>query len=283
MAAPGVCRGALTHWPALLRATNVLRADPQFCREFALSYGSAQASLVGGPAQLLASLQHDPALLMRATPPQDIYGRFIWTVMRVYQTVKTVQLTLGQLPDVVSPAHKRTVSQNGALVRAVLTQAGGVVARARQLAGGIHDFANHLQAVGGDLDAANTAYQAASQSPAMVAAAEQNPSLRAQMQAHVQANTLGHQTQQSLPHHQVLAAKVTAFAVVANMASALHALNAGWTTTAAQYEALAQCAPERLGDGNYLQSALHLGQATDEWRDFSNMIGAFLQRIFVCS
>jgi hypothetical protein len=278
MAAPDVCRGALTHWPALMQATQVLSNDPACRQAFPLSYGSAQGHLVGGPAQLLASLQRDPTLLMQATPPQDIYARFIWTVMHVYQAVKTVQLTLGQLPDLVAPTHKRTPLENGALVRAVLNQAGGLVTRAQQLAGLVHDFALHLQAVGGDLDAAQSDYQAASQSLATHTAVEQTPSLRAQMQAHAQAQSFGAQTQQNWSHHQVLAAKVTAFSVVANMTSALQALSTAWTTTAAQYASLAQGTPAHLGDGNYLESALNLTQATQEWRDFANMIENFLQR-----
>jgi hypothetical protein len=281
MAVPGVCRGALTQWPALMQASKLLRQDPVFRKEFARSYGSAQGHLVGGPTQLLATLHRDPALLARAKPPEDIYGRFIWTVMRVHQAVKAVHLTLAQLPDLVSPAHKRTVLDNGALVRAALTHPGGLVPRARQLAGLAHDFASDLQTVGGNLDAAYSQYQAADQSLAVHTPAVQDPSLRVQIQAHAQANMLGHQRQQDLPGYQILAAKVTAFAVIANMTAALQALSTAWTATATQYEALAQCAPEHLGDNSYLQSALQLTQATEGWRDFAVMIENFLQRIFV--
>jgi hypothetical protein len=64
-------------------------------------------------------------------------------------------------------------------------------------------------------------------------------------------------------------------------AVALQALSTAWTATATQYEALAQYAPEHLGDNSYLQSALQLAQATEGWRDFAVMIENFLQRIFV--
>lgn len=282
MAVPSLCRGALTAWPQLQAALQLLRSTPGSAPGFALADGTAHQEL-GGPRQLTQRLAADPLYLARGAPPAHIYGRFAWLVQQVYQAARTVQYTLAELPALVSPATKRRIVDNGALVAAVLNRPGGLVPQARAVVLAAEGFAAHLKDVGGDLQTARAEYQAAgTQLSANSFGLSDGAGLQAAMQALGQTVVGTDLARQDLMRCEEAAAKVTAIAMIANMREAVQAACVAWETTAAQFEAVSRCPAVDLGTGSYLEEVLGASAAADQWKAFAGVVQAFLARVLVC-
>jgi hypothetical protein len=281
MAVPNLCRGALTSWPQLLQAVQKLNTDPAFRRAYPSSYGSEQGRLLGSPSQLLNALSLDSMFLARATPPADIHARFIWIVLRVYRAARTFQVTISQLPHLLSVAPNLLPLENGTRIQSALTGAEGLIEHARGLVIEINDFLKHLQTVGGDLDAAKIEHKSAADTLAKESFSLDRHADNPSILAYVQSTIDGHQARHNLEHYQVTAAKVTAFSVIANMTMAIQTMSSAWGITVEQFSAIDQCAPEDLGQGAFLQNTLQLDQAIGEWHAFADVIQNFLQRILV--
>src|ERR1700739_4116528 len=157
MNAPGICRGALTKWPQLHAAIEMLGQDPNFRAQFASSFGSPQASLIGSTTQLAALLAADPSCLLQPNPPADMYAWAVWLIMRVYQGARLFHLTLQHLPDIA----KAAAQANPAAGEAIRDALAGIVSRARDISALANAFGQHLRAAGGNLSTAQAEHQAA--------------------------------------------------------------------------------------------------------------------------
>ncbi|HEX4629601.1 MAG TPA: hypothetical protein VH188_01425 [Chthoniobacterales bacterium] len=274
MAVPGICRGALTGWPQLLDAMNAVMEDPEFLTSFGQSFASGQP---GGPQQLLASLGAGPEGLMKAAPPPDLYGRFVWLAVRVYQAARTFSVTLTHLPVI----FKGTPGQIGAVASEVLAGPGGLSTTAGNVAGWAADFLADFPNAGADLDAAQQAHQAAAVALEKQTAACEEKDVVGSIHAHAVATAAVAGMSSRLDVFEASAGKVTAFAVLANMTMAVQSLALAWKVTKEQMETVAQSKREDLGQLSFFQERLGLEEATSEWGGFANTVKSYIQRLLV--
>lgn len=273
-----ICRGMQTGWPQLIAAMHKLRDDPRFCNTFRHSYASGHGLSIGQPQQLKAALMVDPSFLMKSAPPADIYGWSVWITARVYEATQTINVTLEQIPTLIAACEGAPPAETGMLVRDILTGAHGLSRTAGNIAGLANAFAIHLGVIGGDLEAAQTEYQAIGVAFEMQQLSGCSKNMINVIGAHTNAVAATHQQNKQLDDFQSAAAKVTAFAVIANMGLAMQSLAVAWQATKVQFEATVKYAPENLSDIHFLQSTLKLGAALGEWAAFSDAIRNFMNR-----
>jgi hypothetical protein len=154
-----ICRGMQTGWPQLVSAMEKLMNDPQFCNTYSNSYAAGRGLLIGKPQQTLSALMVDPGWLTKSAPPKDVYAWCVWLTMRVYEAAKTISSTLQQLPGLISAAGGAKSAQAGTFVQEVLTGQHGLSVTAGNIVQLVTEFADHLKAIGGNLEEAQTAYQ----------------------------------------------------------------------------------------------------------------------------
>lgn len=272
-----ICRGMQTGWPQLVAAMKTLEADPQFCGTFTRNYASGKGLAIGNAQQLLEALAIDPSLLTKPTPPRDAYARSVWLTMRVYNAAKTVNTTLNQLPVLFSVAKGATAAETGAMVREVLAGPRGLTQTAEDIIAQATEFANQLTTLGGDLEAAKVEYHGAAAAFQSLNVANGEQNMMHTIGAHPDAMAASHQLGIQLDNFKASAAKVTAFAVINNMAQAIQALATAWKATKAQLEAVAGSDPAMLGDIAFLQSTLQLEAAAGEWAAFTEVIHNFMK------
>lgn len=242
MSVPGVCRGALTCWPQLQAAIAQLNQTDPSRPALPTLRGVPSAAQVGGPKQLCSALAIAPGLLQAATPPTDLYGRFAWLTLRVYEGARTIQATLQELPALVdSTAGNR--AEGGALVKEALTGAGGLSQRARTISMFADSFAAQLHTFTDSVNALN------GQAGSSAAAAQD--------------------------------AEKTVLSVVGNMTLAVETLSTAWQTTMTQFDTVANGDPRQLGNVDYLQTNLQVDPAAQEWGSFAEIIQSFTQGLLV--
>ncbi|MEO6679415.1 MAG: hypothetical protein ABIO21_18875 [Pseudomonas sp.] len=273
MSVPGICRGALTQWPQLQAALRELNLDPSFHLAFTNSHGSPQAQLIGGPAQLQSALAIDPGYLLRPTPPTDLYARFVWITLRVYQGARTFNLTLQHLPDLFEAAPGTTPADCGEWAKEVLAGPAGLIARARDISREAGAFARQLHSIDSDLTTAQSEHTLALQSLAAPAETQH----AASMSAYGQAQWTAHESRRPLAHLKLTAAKVTVLSIIENMTKAIDTLTKSWQGMAAQVETVAARHATDLGNLDFLRNELQLDVATREWAEFACVIQAFIQ------
>ena len=236
MNVPGVCRGALTYWPQLQAAIAQLNQVGPSRPAIPTLRGVPNAAQVGGPEQLCSALAIAPGLLQAETPPTDLYGRFAWLTLRVYEGARTIQATLQELPALAdSAAGNRTAG--GALVKEVLTGTGGLSQRARTIKEFADLFATQLHAFTDAVKALNG--QAGSSADAAQSA-----------------------------ENKVLS-------VVGNMTLAVETLSTAWQTTMTQFDTVANIDARELGNVDYLHTNLQIEPAAQEWGTFAGIIQRF--------
>jgi hypothetical protein len=283
MSVPGICRGALTHWPQLHAAIAELGQDPASQLARPHGHGLPTASLIGGAAQLRATLANDPTYLLRPTPPADLYARFAWLTLHVYQLARTYQLTLQSVPDLLTKNSAADPALRGAWVKELLSGPTGLSRRARELSGQANDFAQQLHAIGGDLGAAQAARRASAAVAATqeTAPAQGDDDLEHTMGAYARARSCEQEAQLRLAWYRLDAAKVTALAIIANMTSAVETLAAAWQITLTQLETVTAGDASELGNLDFLNGELHLEMASKEWEAFASVIQNFIQRLLI--
>jgi hypothetical protein len=279
MALPGICRGALTYWPQLKAALAELRQDPAF------HLAVPQDNLVGSPAQILAALATDPGSLLRSTPPADLYAWFLWLTLRVHQAAQAFHLTLRGLPDLFKPAQPADPVAEGALVKEVLMGPTSLIQRAANLTELSNIFAQHLREIEGALKST----QATQETAAAALAEETNgpgpdkpeAGIANLMLAYSRACTATSHADDDRARLRGSAAKVTASAVISNMASAVESLSGAWQATATQFEAIAAVEPAQLGNEDFLRNELELETAAREWGIFAGVTRKFIQGLLL--
>lgn len=279
MALPGICRGALTYWPQLQAALAELRQDP------VLHLAFPQENLVGSPVQLLAALGTDPGSLLRSSPPADLYARFVWLALRVHQSAQTFHLTLLHLPDLFKAGKPDEPAAIGTLVKELLMGPTSLIQRAGDLSELAAVFAQHLREIEGDLESAPAAHKTAAAAPAEEtpnpAREEPGTEMANSMLAYRRACTATRHANDDRVRFKTSAAKVTASAVISNMASAIESLSEAWQATATQFETIAACEPAQLENEDFLRNELQLETAAREWGDFARVTQKFIQGLML--
>lgn len=268
-----ICRGMLTSWPQLTAAMRTLAEAPPFRQAF--PFASGQDLAMGSAQQLLTALAANPALLTNPTPPADVYAWTVWLTMRVYEAAQTVSVTLSQLPSLFPAAQAAPSAEVGTTVQMVLAGPSGLVDTADNMATLAANLEQHLQLLGGNLEAAQAAYQqqgAAIGSPLLASGGKGVFGL---VTAHADAQATTQEVHTQLDDFQMAAAQVSAFAVIANMSLAIQALVTAWQATKAQFQAVASYDLDKLGSLDYLQGPLKLGAAAREWAAFTQVLGAY--------
>lgn len=276
-----ICRGMQTGWPQLIEAMKKLMEDPQFCNSFRNSYASGRGLSIGRPQQLVATLAIDPAWLTKSVPPSDVYGWSVWLTARVYEAAQTIGMTLKYIPELF-PASKKSISvEVGALVREVLDSPHGLTGTSGNVLKLANDFLTHLKKISGDLEAAQTAYQTIGAAVKAQEVISNSKNMMTIISTHANAITASRSMNDQLENLQSAAARVTAFAVITNMAHAIQSLVAAWQVTCKQFEVLGHDDLEKLGDIAFLEDSLQLKSAAAEWMAFSEVIRDFLKRALI--
>lgn len=278
MAIVAICRGAQTGWPQLVEAMEKLREDPAFCNSFPNSFASADGVSIGRPQQLLAALTVAPALLAKPSPPADVYAWSVWVTARVYEASRTIGGTLAQLPGLFAAAKGAKPAEIGAQVREVLGSPLGLASTAGNVAVLAKDFADHLDGMGGDLEAARTARQAISSAFETQKLINGSEDIAESIRAHPSASAKVHEINYQLDNFVMAAAKVSAFGVIANMTNATRSLAAAWQAVNEQFESAAASDPEKLGNLAFLNSTLKLESAVTQWSGFAEVTQNYLKR-----
>lgn len=271
-----ICRGMQTGWPQLIAATRTLTEDPKFCQTFRHSYASGKGLSIGGPAQLVSALIIDPYWLMKPSPPADVYGWSVWMTARVYEAAETISLTLGQIPATLGDKKGTTLPEGGVLVREVLNGSGGLSQVAGDIAGLANTFADYLTAIGGDLEAAQTEYQAVKTIAQTLQLSGTGGDMIKVISSHTKAAADAYRYRCHLDDLRSAAAKVTAFGVIANMRLAMRSLATAWQAGKVRLEENSRYPLKELGDIHFLQNTLKLSAASAEWSVFSDVIRNFL-------
>lgn len=274
MNVPEVCRGALTHWPQLISAIRELnRSDPLL-----LVRADIDAARLGGPEQLTGALAIDPSFLHRPAEPADIYARFTWLTLRVYEQARLVQHTLGSLPALLE-AESGNRAAAGALVREALSGPDGLAEEARILAARADEFALHLRGLGAAVERIEVREMAAGSTVESVPAfASIEGNLSHGMGAYALARSTERGQQQWQAQQRLAAARLTVLSVIGNMALAVQSLSVAWQITAAQCEDVSKREPRELGNIDLLHTDLRSDQAAQEWRAFADTIRTFAER-----
>jgi hypothetical protein len=219
----------------------------------------------------------DPIYLARPAPPADIYGGFTWLALQVYKTSSAVASTLKNLPSLY--AQQLDAATQAELLRELLTGSDGLSFRAQQLSSWAQEFAQHLQRLGGDLDAASADLVSARQR--LEDLATQNQDRAVGPNVHGRAVSLGHALAQASLVHQAAAAKVSALSVIDNMRLAAQALATAWEAASAQFQAAAALPADVLGDLEAVRTRLSLTVAVSEWNQFAGATSAFIRHFLV--
>lgn len=271
-----ICRGMQTGWPQLVRAMEKLMNDPQFCNTYSNSYAAGRGLLIGRPQQTLAALMVDPGWLTKPSPPQDVYAWCVWLTMRVYEAAKTISSTLQQLPGLISAAGKANPGQAGTFVQEVLSGQYGLSATAENIVQLATDFADHLKAIGGNLDEAQAAYQQMAAGFEEEQLPRSNGNMMGTIAIHPRLVARNHELNAQLDTLQGAAAQVTVFAVIANMTLAIQSSITAWKATADQFKTIAGYGTDKLGDAGFLESSLNLTSAVNEWKTFAGVIQKYM-------
>ena len=274
MSVPGICRGALAHWRQLDAALEELRHAPAATLNMPRDF--FHTCQIGGADALRAALAIDPGYLQQDRPPADLYARFTWLALRVYQSARVFNVTLHNVPNLVATLAKGDTAMGGDFVQQMLIGPTGLNRHASALSDLATAFAADLHAIeahfGCDLAAAQAALPA---SAGWAAADDEKTGIEHAMGTYARMCSQGAPRDDA--NERIAAAKVTALAVIGNMTAAVESLAGAWQATRAQIEAVAAMPMAQLGSLDYLNHELHLAAASEEWGDFAGVIRQFIQ------
>ena len=273
MNAPSVCRGAFTGWPQMTVALEALTLYPEINQNLQKAGGQS----IGGPTQLLQALAVDPSWLARTSPPQDVYAHTVWLSLRVHTAARGIALALAGLPDLL----KMTGPTSGQAVRTIISGAQGLAERARDVAGLSHNLASKLAPFIERADVTSAAAQKAASTLETAIQGTPRPSGEPSIYAHARVASLANGVRARLDEMEAKGAEAGAYAVLANLATAMANLTAAWQIAAAQFEKGGGTDLASLADPAYLDNHLHRKTAADDWQAFAAITQEFLQRAVI--
>ena len=282
MNVPGICRGALSHWHQLEAAMADLGSDPATMAS--MPPGFFDPGQLGGTSALHAALAIDAGLLHRAAAPAAVQAQFVWLTGQVYQTARLVQVSLRNMAALVAapiPAPRDSRAA-GEFIREALVGPTGLQQHAARLSANAAAFAARLQGMvahfGCDLAGAQAALADAAATPA-AAGHDHARSIEHAMGSHARLLASEQGEQAMAASRRLAAARVSALAVLTNMLAAADTLATAAQDLVDQLEETAALPTSDLARPAYLDDHLHLNAASDEWREFADVVQQYLQRI----
>lgn len=279
MAVADICRGAQAGWSVLIDAVKELESDPDFSNEYPHLFASEKGGLLGEPKQLLSGLTVDSGLLGKSAPPADIYARSVWLTGKVYQAAQTISVTLKQVSSFLSANNAMAPADVAELMKEVLSDQTGLTFTAGNMGESANDFSVTLQALGGDLEAAQNELLESTAKIENQKLFAGKPNMLQSIHAHQTIVLASQVMSQQFNASQVAAAKVAVFGVVENMTQAVKSLSEAWLTTKNQFAAVAASDPNNLGNIAFLQNSLNIESSAEDWATFAGIVKNYLTQV----
>ncbi|HEX8192306.1 MAG TPA: hypothetical protein VF552_05350 [Allosphingosinicella sp.] len=267
----------MTGWSQLTAAIEAMSANPATLAQLQERCASLYAVQFGTPRTLMAALAANPSVLHGPVPPADVYGHFAWLAVRTYAAVRTIESTLGQLPDLLATPAESHERLGGAAAEAL---AGGAIAPCNAVVSDTEALLRRLGTLDGAVDAAVEDFRAAGAELAeRASAAGSSNTNNLAFLAGAAGDAVG-SLRQSLDELELAAQTVSAAAVVGNLATALEKIAATWREAGDRFAAVTdRASPAQLGDIGFLRDTCGLDRAVADWSEFAKMVRMFMKRL----